>query len=164
MVQVVSTTQVDSFYLPKLCASEKCHNDPQPGSRWCDDCLTAATRKRIDERIPHEYQGEKVFVIYFITAPSGHVKIGKTKNLKRRLGQLQAYSPVKLTASAWFIGNESYETGLHDLFHGQRSHYEWFEINDEIQRFMDKLNAGESPSGLACSGVSESDTLHFGTV
>jgi len=74
--------------------------------------------------------------IYFIQAPNGLFKIGKSKNPKARLKTLQVGSPVKLTLKKIIKGGLALEHVLHIYFKHLRKHGEWFRPDYELKQFL----------------------------
>jgi hypothetical protein len=73
--------------------------------------------------------------VYFV-AYRNMVKIGKAKNWKSRVSNLQVGSPVKLTVIGLMEGDAAKERELHRLFEGRRMWGEWFLMNDEIRSYI----------------------------
>lgn len=70
--------------------------------------------------------------VYVIGAPgSGTVKIGRTANLAKRLGDIQRMSPVQLSVLWMHPGGHELETALHRHFKEIRSHGEWFRFDSD---------------------------------
>lgn len=69
-------------------------------------------------------------MIYFVRS-GDLVKIGKTKNLKMRLRELQRFNSHELRVIVTIPGRETQERKLHDLFADRRVKGEWFSITDE---------------------------------
>lgn len=66
-------------------------------------------------------------VVYFIAAPSlGLVKIGYTRGLRQRFGELSRGSPVDIAFVHALTGNRTLERELHARFADYRSRGEWF--------------------------------------
>jgi hypothetical protein len=66
-------------------------------------------------------------VVYVLGTPgSNTVKIGRTTNLAKRLGDIQRMSPVPLSVLWQCPGGHELETNLHRHFANLRSHGEWF--------------------------------------
>lgn len=57
------------------------------------------------------------------------VKIGFSKNVSRRLSELDRMSPVRLTLLATFPGGKVLETLLHVRFATYRTRGEWFDVD-----------------------------------
>lgn len=78
-------------------------------------------------------------MIYLIAHLDKFVKIGYTKNIHKRLSQLQTSSPVKLEVLHLIDGDVSLEKELHKMFKNYRANGEWFNYNSEIiEYFQDK--------------------------
>jgi hypothetical protein len=72
---------------------------------------------------------DPVEVVYVIGSPSSRlVKIGRTKNLKKRFGDIQRMSPAPLEVLWSTPGGHKLEQALHERFRTQRSHGEWFDF------------------------------------
>lgn len=96
-------------------------------------------------------------MIYFIVAfEVRKVKIGISRNLKRRLLALQMASPVHLKISASFPGTAETEHAMHERFAKARLHGEWFTLTREIEDFIRATNSGNRPE--VNSGVVEAVT------
>lgn len=74
-------------------------------------------------------------VIYFIRG-GDMVKIGITRDVDERLAALQTGSPVPLEVIGVMVGDAALESALHELFAAQRRHGEWFELCDDLARFI----------------------------
>jgi len=74
--------------------------------------------------------------IYFIQAPNGLFKIGKSLNPKSRLKTLQVGSPVHLTIKKIIQGGLYLESILHIYFKHLRKHGEWFKPDYELKQFL----------------------------
>ncbi len=78
--------------------------------------------------------------VYYISAPEvGLVKIGHTKNIRRRLPMLQTGSPVQLTLLAVEVGGEELESERHTTFADLRRRGEWFEHSGALADFIASL-------------------------
>jgi hypothetical protein len=76
-------------------------------------------------------------VVYVLGAPgSSTVKIGTTKHLSKRLGDIQRMSPVPLTVLWTHPGGHDLETNLHRHFKELRSHGEWFTFHSDPVRLV----------------------------
>ena len=74
--------------------------------------------------------------IYFVQAPNGLFKIGKSKNPKARLKTLQVGSPVLLKIKKVVQGGLYLESILHIYFKHLRKHGEWFKPDYELKQFL----------------------------
>jgi DNA-binding XRE family transcriptional regulator len=78
-------------------------------------------------------------MIYLISHENQFLKIGYTKNINKRLSQLQVSSPVKLEVLHLIDGNVTIEKKLHVLFKDLRTSGEWFKFDSSIlEYFADK--------------------------
>ncbi|WP_353963279.1 GIY-YIG nuclease family protein [Streptomyces sp. NBC_01549] len=71
---------------------------------------------------------QKVYVIGAVG--STRVKIGRSRNLGKRLAELQRMSPLPLTVLCTYSGGAELESALHRHFQGSRTHGEWFDFGD----------------------------------
>ncbi|NWF25268.1 GIY-YIG nuclease family protein [Streptomyces sp. PKU-EA00015] len=77
--------------------------------------------------------------VYVIGAPgSSTVKIGRTANLAKRLGDIQRMSPVHLSVLWAHPGGHELETALHRHFKEIRSHGEWFRFDSDPVPVIEK--------------------------
>jgi DNA-binding XRE family transcriptional regulator len=78
-------------------------------------------------------------MIYLISYENKFVKIGYTKNISKRLSQLQVSSPIKLEVLHLIDGNVALERELHILFKDLKTSGEWFKFDSSIlEYFADK--------------------------
>jgi len=78
-------------------------------------------------------------MIYLISHENQFIKIGYTKNINKRLSQLQVSSPVKLEVLHLIDGDVTIEKKLHVLFKDLRTSGEWFKFDSSIlEYFADK--------------------------
>jgi len=90
-------------------------------------------RKRNFQRRPHPPRTW----VYIIGHPTeGPVKIGVTKNAKRRLAGLQTASAHKLTILARFCGDKADEARIHERFKLARLEGECFKRTIEVAGFI----------------------------
>ena len=87
-------------------------------------------------------------VVYFIQSVKGkgYIKIGFSNNPKRRLREIQRYSPIELRIIAMIKGGREKEAELHRRFSKYRRYGEWFEPSQEILQFI--INSTENVEGL----------------
>jgi hypothetical protein len=72
-------------------------------------------------------------VVYYIAAPDlGRVKIGRTKDLRKRLISLRGGSPADLEVLGTLAGGAAVEMYLYAIFADDRIHGEWFNLTPEI--------------------------------
>lgn len=68
--------------------------------------------------------------LYFIQSEeTGHIKIGRSVNPKRRLRSLQTGNQRKLRLIAYFEGMGWREASIHDRLHDWRVKGEWFHVD-----------------------------------
>jgi len=78
--------------------------------------------------------------IYFIQSVSGGpIKIGVSNSPKNRLKDIQLMCPYKLNLLATIKGDRKKEQLLHRKFKKYRLHGEWFEDNNEIKKYINKI-------------------------
>jgi DNA-binding XRE family transcriptional regulator len=78
-------------------------------------------------------------MIYLISCDDKFLKIGYTKNIKKRLRELQTSNPIKLELCHLIDGDVNLEKELHFMFKYLRSQGEWFDFDNSIlQYFADK--------------------------
>lgn len=75
-------------------------------------------------------------MIYLISHQNEYLKIGYTKNINKRLAQLQVSSPVKLEVLHLIKGDVNLEKELHLMFKEYSSNGEWFYYNEEIINYF----------------------------
>lgn len=78
--------------------------------------------------------------VYIITARElGMAKIGFSVEPRKRLTMLNTGSPAKLQLEAVIPGSMENEKQLQNHFRDQRSHFEWFQINDLMESIILKF-------------------------
>jgi DNA-binding MarR family transcriptional regulator len=76
-------------------------------------------------------------IVYFIQSNlGGPIKIGTTTDLRDRLVQIQATSPLPLVVLSIQRGNASCEAMLHERFRSLRLHGEWFFPGEELLSYL----------------------------
>jgi len=79
-------------------------------------------------------------MVYFIQCEvTGRIKIGRAKNPRRRLSEVQTGSPTKLRLVGTIPGGRSEELELHAKFTGARLHGEWFIPTSDLLDHINKL-------------------------
>lgn len=79
--------------------------------------------------------------IYVLKAENGLYKIGKTKNVKKRISAIKTASPVKIEIHLLFQSSDmnKAEGMLHEMFSEFREIGEWFRIGEkEFQRIYER--------------------------
>ena len=85
--------------------------------------------------------------LYVITEGlGGHLKIGRSTNVRSRLTQLQAVSPAPLEIVVVAVGCGWLESTLHCAFGAERASNEWFVGDGQVADFADSLSAIPSPT------------------
>jgi hypothetical protein len=75
--------------------------------------------------------------VYFVEAIGTNlVKVGRSVNPARRLGQLQLLSPVPLRVVGLIHGGSEVETIVHAGILSLRSHGEWFHFTHGLRHFV----------------------------
>lgn len=81
-------------------------------------------------------------VVYFIQGiGGGPIKIGTSKDPRKRLAALQSGSPVALRLLAAIEGDERLEADLHVAFDDDRLHGEWFNNSENLVAFLGRILA-----------------------
>ncbi len=75
-----------------------------------------------------------ILYTYFIKDQLGYVKIGRSKQVKARVSQLQTSNPTKLELIGALEGDK--EEQLHLRFKASKVMNEWFILNDEILTYI----------------------------
>jgi hypothetical protein len=79
----------------------------------------------------------KPTILYYIgPAPDGPVKIGITTNIAVRFKSIQIHSPIPVAVFGIADGSLQMEAAIHHRFRRLRKHYEWFDLDDELRRFI----------------------------
>ncbi len=78
--------------------------------------------------------------LYFISNGNGHLKIGRSKDVKKRITSMQTSNHTKL--GVIFIAEQKgfLESILHSCFSEERVMGEWFNDCDRIRKFIDYVN------------------------
>jgi hypothetical protein len=99
-------------------------------------------------------------VIYFIQdKTTGAIKVGWSKNPKRRLGTLQTATPNELVLLGTVQGGLEHEAGLHDRFAQHRLQGEWFRgtILAEVLQVIARETASPPPQQMNVIVAGDSD-------
>ena len=75
-------------------------------------------------------------MIYLISHQNEYLKIGYTKNVRKRLTQLQVSNPIKLELLHLIEGDSNLEKELHLLFQEYSINGEWFKYDNNILRYF----------------------------
>jgi hypothetical protein len=83
--------------------------------------------------------------VYFL-AGAGLIKIGWARDVRLRVREVQAMSPVELELVHQVLGSMDLETRLHRHFRGHRRHGEWFALpdgwRDQVPAVVGRYRAG----------------------
>lgn len=88
--------------------------------------------------------------VYFIRSDKGLVKVGVSKNVNKRLSQLQISSPYKLELLYSFSSDKAYEDEktLHEFLKDKQTTNEWFKISKrDVNKLINKIKKGENIYG-----------------
>ena len=88
---------------------------------------------------------QKQRYIYFATAKDdaeGRIKIGCSYLPARRLEALSIWSPYPVTIIAVAPGDFTIERQLHDYFHADRLHREWFCSSPALLFVINQMSSG----------------------
>lgn len=120
----------------------------------CDRCcarLANAFKATPDLIAPREIRvaRRQRTVVYFLRRRSGHIKIGYTSDLARRLYALQRENgPLEVLATA--LGGRRSEQALHERFAKSRiDNTEWFKPHVGLVRFVERVAAMEARPAAA---------------
>jgi hypothetical protein len=111
------------------------------------DCLTrhALTHSNIATGRPVERrQSDKV---YFVGGDVGAIKIGLARDVEKRLAEIQAHSPIPVSALAITEGGRGVELAYHRQFAAHRLHGEWFERHPDILAEIERLSSPRAGAG-----------------
>jgi hypothetical protein len=82
-------------------------------------------------------------VVYFLGAENGLVKIGYASDFMRRLPKIALGSPLPLRPLAITPGGRVEERAYHARFKHLRRHGEWFELDQELEDEIDRINRSQ---------------------
>lgn len=74
--------------------------------------------------------------VYFILC-NGRLKVGRAKNVSRRVSSLQIGNPVQLHLYAFVKGTQADEKRIHAEMHQHHIRGEWFNWNAATKRIVD---------------------------
>jgi hypothetical protein len=105
-----------------------------------------AERERIVQRIVAAEQARSRVTgdcVYFIQGmKGGPIKIGHSRDVEKRIKELQTGFPTKLIVLALLPGSRSTEASLHRRFKKYRLHGEWFSPAPELLEYIRSVNTG----------------------
>jgi hypothetical protein len=87
----------------------------------------------------HNFRGEILEGVYFISDGT-NIKIGYSKNIKKRIQTLSTGSSRHLTILGYVYGDMNYEKLLHRMFIEYRQKGEWFKCNKKLMDFINQNN------------------------
>jgi len=94
-----------------------------------------STGERLDPEEIRNARWEKFTATYFISDGRGHVKIGKSSHVKKRLQDIQVANPYECQ----LLGvTEKDECEIHVKFAEYHIRGEWFTFSEEIQEWVDE--------------------------
>lgn len=96
-------------------------------------CIKDSIRKELDGRLK-----EQIGYVYFLYADNGLTKIGCTKTLDERIGQLTVSLPYRLVLKM-AIKTTQYkelEMHLHEQYASSRARGEWFVLTDQDMNYI----------------------------
>ncbi len=70
-------------------------------------------------------------MIYFIAQNNNTIKIGYSKNIKKRINSLKTASPYPLLLLGYIEGNMDMEKFLHEKFKRFHLEREWFSVSED---------------------------------
>lgn len=82
--------------------------------------------------------------VYFIGAEGGGIKIGVALDVAKRLKEIQAHCPLRLSVLATAPGDRTLEQAYHKRFAAHRMHGEWFTTHREILAEIERVKAHAS--------------------
>lgn len=80
---------------------------------------------------PKKYRN--IMGLYFIRDSKGNIKIGKTKNIIKRISQLQTANSYHIYLVLFLPGEQEYERSYHDFFNRYKIKGEWFRPNPHLE-------------------------------
>lgn len=83
--------------------------------------------------------------VYFIRAADGLIKIGVSKDVRRRFATLQQDCGDVLELIGLMPGTHATEMTLHRLFAEDRDHGEWFQPSERLRDFIEENAQDEAP-------------------
>lgn len=82
---------------------------------------------------------QRMSVVYAIGA-AGHIKIGFTANIRKRVSQMQNGNPYLLEVLAVWAGGTKEEKALHRALDAHRGSGEWFSDNKVVRAAISKAS------------------------
>jgi DNA phosphorothioation-dependent restriction protein DptG len=81
--------------------------------------------------------------VYFVKSESGHIKIGSSNNVKRRMAIMRTDCPFKIKLLGKMAIGEFTECQIHKIFKRFRYRGEWFIETIEIIEFINSRKMGK---------------------
>lgn len=82
---------------------------------------------------------EGVMIYFLVSREVGLVKIGKSQNVEKRVGNIKGMSPVKLEYLGAISEKECSEKKIHGDLEKYREHYEWFRMEPVVEKYIESL-------------------------
>jgi len=92
----------------------------------------------LEEYIKSEWMG---FVYFIQSGNNGAIKIGYTKDVDRRIKELQTSNPEKLNLLLKVGAEPNDEKVMHDKFKKYCINLEWYSPSDELIKFIRKFQS-----------------------
>lgn len=105
--------------------------DPLRLRQWLDIDLAESFVKAAAGDRSREY-------VYFIEVNRGPIKIGYTKEVAKRLEQIQVLCPYEVRLRALMLGAKRLESALHGRFKSLHIRGEWFRQEGEIAKLLER--------------------------
>ncbi len=112
----------------KICSGRGCIADSLDGEKFCSDCREKYLQSAL-MRFPPSQSG---WVYFMQDTGTGHIKIGFSKNVMKRLESIQGANASEIVLLSAIPGSVKKEAALHEFFSGSRIRGEWFEESDEL--------------------------------
>lgn len=81
-------------------------------------------------------------VYFLLSHDEAMVKIGKASNPRKRIRDIRHMNPHPLHVLGVVFGYTNVETRLHELWRRKRSHGEWFQYDEELAKYIERLTSG----------------------
>ena len=88
-----------------------------------------------------DLSGKTSYVYFIRLGDDGPIKIGYTKNIKRRLITIQVDNPLLVRLIAVMVGGRKEEYQLHRIYSKYRLYGEWFEPSSELLGFISQFDS-----------------------
>jgi hypothetical protein len=89
--------------------------------------------------ILHGYEGYLESIVRRKWDEKSYVKVGISKDPKKRLSTIQLSNPIELIILGYIPGNETIEKKIHHHLKEHHSRGEWFKYNYQVHEFIDGL-------------------------